>query len=268
MTTLREIREMAEKGCFDDLAMIESIITEFVSTPFGELLRSGTGAEENIYEVLAAVYDLEEKRLDEITYPEAVCLTENLVYVMDPERSPYGPDFSAEQMKRFVTSLIKIAVLASGKRNLLIKEFLAVDVFSMFQFFESRNKAFNAESGYGRFLTIRGRIRGSKEAGRRIDSARTRLRWNTIGSVLQNTTNISHWSWRSWESIKDYESILLMASEMDEDILISGFAKAYREKMDLKSTTDRFSWWWKLDGTFEETINSTDAIQENEEKEN
>ena len=231
MTTLKDIREISDKGCFDDPARIESIVTEFVTTPVGELYQHDEKAKKHVYEPINLIYGVEGSILDRIVYPEMVCLINHIDQALDPENKPYSGDYSAEQLRRYVTHGTKIALLSAGKRNLLVREFLGIGVKPLFQFLESRYRDHAADHVYCRYRTREKRILRLSESG--VQKLFPR---KTIGEVLYCTAVISNRSWRCWEEITGYQLMMLEANKIDTDILLSGFAKAYREKMDLADT--------------------------------
>ena len=267
MTTLKDIRDITDKGCFDDPETVASIVTEFVSTPARELFWSNQAAKKDMYEPLTELYGLTESFVDEFTYPEMVCLIDHLNYELVQENSPYGNRYDVVQIKRFVLDRLKRVILSAGKKDLLVKAFLGIDIRALFQFFENRNGDFRAARVYHKYMAKGKTIREIEAENRSAGVSLNYSRPGSIGNMLNRTTVISRISWKSWESLRSYKGMILLANGVDEDILLSGFVEAYRECMDLGELMNRFSLRMANEMT-EELAEKTGSEQKNEGKEN
>lgn len=236
MTTLKEIMNFAGNAYCTDASNIESVVNEFVNAPMGAVFECVSSDLKHPFNALTGLHGLDDSLLDELNYIEILCLIDDLDNVMEPWCSPEGTSCNAEEFKRYIISVLKTVLVKASERNIMVRKVLGIGTKSLFEYLESRHRDLAVQEVFRNICQNERRIYDAELAKGRLPGVpvlATEKRVKTLFDLLRDTTEICRSRWRSWEKIKDYEWLILTACSMDQEVLLMGFAEAYRERMNI-----------------------------------
>lgn len=239
MKTLNEIKEMSELGFYSSPEKTRSIIEEFVGLPMGTMFKDSSVNRKLIFEDLAEFHDLDASVLDEITYPEMICLIEDLDNVM----SPGAKNPTIAELKRLYAYQLKQLLLDAGRRNLTVSLFLGISVSALFEYLESRHN----DREVGRLLE---RLKNDEKEMLRLawslgyvslsERERMEKKEKSVAALLNTTQDIGCRRWNCWRSISDFQAMVLMANAVDAGLLGSCISSGFRERMNIEDLMEKY----------------------------
>ncbi len=243
MATLKQIKEISEKGCIEDQSEVASIISDFLSLSLESIFESVKGVKKDAFEYLATMSGLDGCTLGRINYLELLCMICNLENTMNDYNGYDTGCSNAEEFKRFIIEQLKRILVESGKSNMVVREFLGITVPALFEYFEGRHHDLMADSIYRHILSEEKSVVDSEVSkGRIIRNLIVTIpgKKRNIKDFLSETTEICNGHWRCWENINGYKWIVLTANQMETELLLSGFVTAYRERMNISDLLEKY----------------------------
>ncbi len=245
MTTLAEIKKLTMEGSYDDPEKVGEIIKAFINIPMREIFSCGGMVRRDLFGTLTTFYELDKDLIDEFTYLEVICLIDNMMYMRECGKNEQYDRDTIEGLKYFLVDHLKKLLQEAGKHNLLIKRFLGIDAKTMFDHFENRYEDDEAKRMYRDLVRTQEEMLAfffggevSATGGKWNDPGTTRI--GNIGSVLKGTSDAGNRTWRRWNSLNNYRSMIVDASHIDARLLLEGFSVGYRERMNVDELLEKY----------------------------
>ncbi len=232
MTNLKEIMEIADKGYYDSFETIDGILNELSSRKMGEIFDQVKPEIKNVFDIVTQLHDMPGSVLDLLTFTDFICLmidTEDRL-----EEEEIGDETSPEQIEMLLVNAFKQCLLDAGKTDMLIREFLGINVDSFMHYLEDKHNDHEVFCLYSDLLEDSDKV-FSKDAYRLL-----RKEMN-IGDCLENTLETEKLSWKCWQDIKEYEQVILAANAMDRKLIVDAFSFGYRERMNVEDLLEIYT---------------------------
>ncbi|MCR5626769.1 MAG: hypothetical protein K6F99_05575, partial [Lachnospiraceae bacterium] len=138
------------------------------------------------------------------------------------------------QFERFLICMLKHCLLEAEKSDLLVKEYLGINVDSFMHYLEGKHNDHKVSYIYSDMLGEADRV-FSKDADKLIKKEMN------IGDYLKSTLETERQTWSCWKDIKEYENTIISANEMDRKLLLDSLSLGFRERMNVDDLLERYS---------------------------
>lgn len=247
MTTIGQIIKSSNRGYIDDPGEVKRITDRIMEMRMSVLIDSVSWREhaEEVLVGLISTKDIHKRFVREMTFADVIALIGNMNTGSTDTSDDLG--CSDADFKRFQTIKLREMVHDTGGSNLLVKQFLGLNVTALLNYLENRHfdrKVYKIgkKLQYSEVISVPGRS----------DNELNHMQIS-VGELFEATRRALSLSWIPWNAIKVYEERMLKIEGIEMMVLIDALYHGYRERMHLEDIRRRYDEQSRNRDDFEDT---------------
>lgn len=252
MTTIKEIQRIAAAGFIEDPERVAKAVDDFANMEMGPVFACSDKKVRGLFNCLANMHQFYNEVIDHVSYIELMSMIENLDNVMETDG-----DMTASQFKRFHIHFTKRIILDAGKRDAVVKCFLAVKLGALRDYLNGKHENNLVIGWFDRMQSdYNSMLHGDGE-----DDGRDMMDL-TVAELLQQTSKCREKAWLGWNDFSIYWDMINSAYAVETKLFRNIFLTAYREKLDERDLYTKYLEYYDLSSNGWDDIEYDDIIED------
>ncbi len=230
--SIQELLRISHNGYIDDQKCAEQIVDNLSKKKMKDILKYSR--EKSGLTSLTYVYDMSYVDFDSLSLLDTICLIGNMDKGILDGSKVFNHVTTPNQFKKLLVELLRRALVEAMQTDLVVRQFLGINIKTMFEVLENRHNDKKVIHLYNRIGKEWSLLKDTKIK----DIA---LKNMNIGSALEKLDESGNRPWRCWNQINDYRDDILRLNRLEDLILIEGFFVGYREQMNARTLTAKLT---------------------------